>query len=74
MVAGSATQAAKGALMVYKIEQVFIQTDNGVREAYWIKPAENHNVKLFASKKAAIDYLNGSIDSDYEPEEPSYDN
>lgn len=60
--------------MVYKIEQVFVHTKNGIQEAYWIKPVEIGFVKLFASKKAAIDYLNGSIDSDYEPEEPSYDN
>lgn len=60
--------------MVFKIEQVFTQTDGGVREAYWIKPAENCNVKLFSSKKEALDYLNASIDPDYEPEEPSYDN
>lgn len=60
--------------MVFKIEQVFVQTDNGIREAYRIRPAENHNVKLFATKKEALDYLNASIDPNYEPEEPSYDN
>lgn len=60
--------------MVFKIEQVFIQTDNGVREAYRIRPEENRNVKLFATKKEALDYLNASIDPNYEPEEPSYDN
>lgn len=60
--------------MIFKIEQVFVQTDNGIREVYWIKPAENHNVKLFASKKEALDYLNASIDPNYEPKEPSYDN
>lgn len=74
MVAGSAAQTAKGTLMVYKIEQVFVQTENGIQEAYWIKPVLDHDVKLFASKKAAIDYLNASVDPDYEPEEPSYDN
>ena len=60
--------------MIFKIEQVFAQTDNGVREVYWIKPAENRNVKLFATKKEALDYLNASIDPNYEPKEPSYDN
>lgn len=60
--------------MVFKIEQVFIQTDNGIREAYRIRPAENQNVKLFATKNEALDYLNASIDPNYEPEEPSYDN
>lgn len=59
--------------MVFKIEQVFIQTDNGIREAYRIRPAENQNVKLFATKKEALDYLNASIDPNYEPEEPCYD-
>lgn len=59
--------------MVFKIEQVFIQTDNGIREAYRIRPAESHNVKLFATKKEALDYLNASIDPNYEPEEPCYD-
>lgn len=60
--------------MVFKIEQVFIQTDNGIREAYRIRPAENQNAKLFATKKEALDYLNASIDPDYEPKEPNYDN
>lgn len=63
--------------MVFKIEQVFVQADNGIREAYRIRPAENienRNIKLFATKKEALDYLNASIDPNYEPEEPSYDN
>lgn len=60
--------------MVFKIEQVFIQTDKGIREAYHIRPVENQNVKLFATKKEALDYLNASIDPNYEPKEPSYDN
>lgn len=63
--------------MVFKIEQVFIQTDKGIREAYRIRPVENlenHSIKLFATMKDAFNYLNASIDPDYEPEEPSYDN
>lgn len=60
--------------MVYKIEQVFVHTENGIQEAYWIKPVEIGFVKLFASKKAAIDYLNAGVDPDYEPKEPRYDN
>ena len=60
--------------MVFKIEQVFIQTDNGIREAYRIRPEESYNVKLFATKREALDYLNASIDPNYEPKEPNYDN
>ena len=60
--------------MVFKIEQVFIQTDKEIREAYRIRPVENPNVKLFATKKEAWDYLNASLDPNYEPAGPSYDN
>lgn len=40
--------------MVFKIEQVFIQTDKGIREAYRIRPVENSQRQVVRNEEGSF--------------------
>ena len=80
MVAGSNAQE-RSEVMEDKIAQIhiikkgYVNTKlNGTREIYWIETMTIPKQRLFRTYNEALDYINLMYDSDYEPEEPSYDN